>query len=167
MKLPVLAPVVAITLLFAAVADASQDESGGTIYLGASPPPAPPRKHASTPVPSSSSVPARNTTPAPKSATQVPQKASTPAAKPTPAAVVVPRPAATPVLVKHENVNDIARFIAGLPPEHDAQLTELAKTPEWIAYAASMNNQWPHFDYVKLAQIRIWSPKELEKIHIS
>ena len=111
----------------------------------------------STP-PASSATPARST----------PASRATPSARPaTPAPASTPLAAATPALSKHANVNDIARFIAGLPPEHDAQLSELAKTPEWIAYAAYMDKEWPHFDYVKLDHIKLWSAKEFAKAHIS
>ena len=65
-------------------------------------------------------------------------------ATPTPA----PSPAAAPE--KGGNVNDIARFIAGLAPEHDAQLAEYAKTAEWIAYSAYMNERWRRFRLRKI-----------------
>ena len=74
---------------------------------------------------------------------------------------------ATPSLVKHENVNDIARFIAGLPPEKDAQLLTLAKTPEWTAYSTAMDRNWPKFDYVKLSRIRLWTEKEFAKKRVT
>lgn len=68
---------------------------------------------------------------------------------------------------KQKNINDLARFIAGLPPESDKQLIEYTKAPEWVAYSNSMNNRWPHFDYVKLSQLRIWTAKEFAKIPVN
>ncbi len=137
-------PAVVLSLLFTVHAGA-QDTSGRTEYYN--------------PNAASTSSPGRPSASKPAAAT--PARTSAVA---TPAAT---RVAPAPVLAKHEDVNDISRFIAGLPPEHDAQLGVLAKDPEWIAYAASINAHWPRFDYIKLSQIRLWSPQELAGRHIN
>lgn len=154
MKSPFLFLVMATVLPFPGALEA-QAPSSKTEYYTPAPSPGPGRAQsaARTPAPT---TPRPAATPAPKT----PHSAATPApATPRPAAT----PAPTPALVKRENVNDIARFISGLAPEHDAQLATLAKTAEWTAYAAFMDNAWPRFDRNKLSRLRIWAGKELGK----
>ena len=145
----------------------AENYSYPTQYLNATPTPTPARKTAGgrTPAsaPASTPVPVRSIAPAHPATTA---HAATPARTATPAHATA-TPAAAPALVKHENVNDIARFIAGLPPEHDEQLAALAKTDEWTAYAAYMDTSWPRFDHVKLQQIRLWTANEFAKKRIS
>lgn len=136
-----------------AVALEAQAPSSKTEYLTPAPSPASGRSPGAGRTPSASRP----------AATSSPRAASPAPSTPRPAAT----PAPTPALVKHENVNDIARFIAGLAPEHDAQLTALAKATEWTAYAAYMDNAWPRFDRNKLSRLRIWASTELAKTRVT
>jgi hypothetical protein len=108
-------------------------------------------------------------TPAPKQ-TPAASRAIAPAPGPARATSPVPAspaPTSTPTPVKRTDINDIARFLAGLPPEHDAELAALAQSAEWTAYAAYMNNSWPRFDYVKLSAARTWSAQEFAKKRVN
>jgi len=54
------------------------------------------------------------------------------------------------------DINDLARFIAGIQPPADSPLASLAATPEWNAFAAEMNARWRAFGAGRLQPIRNW-----------
>lgn len=77
-------------------------------------------------------------------------------------------PAAQPVVQpgtpQRADVNDVARFIAGLPPLGGGLLGELAKTSDWVNYAAAMDSQWHRFYLGRLKPISDWSAIELRHV---
>jgi len=63
------------------------------------------------------------------------------------------------------DVNDLARFLAGLQPPASSSLAGLAATPEWDAFATEMNARWHAFDAGRLQPIRNWRATALSGIH--
>ena len=63
------------------------------------------------------------------------------------------------------DINDLARFIAGIQPPAGSPLARLAATPEWTAFAADMNERWHAFDSARLQPIRNWRSTAMAGIH--
>jgi hypothetical protein len=57
--------------------------------------------------------------------------------------------------------NDMARFLAGLPPADSSPLAETASLPAWRRHAAAMDAAWANIEKRQLANIRAWSAAEL------
>ena len=57
--------------------------------------------------------------------------------------------------------NDVARFLAGLPPSENSPLSRLAGERAWQRHAASMDSAWANIETRQLARIRAWSASEL------
>lgn len=70
-----------------------------------------------------------------------------------PAAVAVAQTKVTP--------NDMARFIAGMPPSNASPLAALTNDPAWRRYARHMDNAWFNFERRQLSRIRAWSGRTL------
>jgi hypothetical protein len=64
-------------------------------------------------------------------------------------------------------INDLARFIAGMQPSAGSPLASLAETPEWKAFAADMDARWNAFDAGRLKPIRSWRSSAMGGIHPS
>lgn len=65
------------------------------------------------------------------------------------------------------NVDDMARFIAGIKPSGGGKLAELTKTGAWQNYAASMDKNWRTFEVQRLQPIRSWAGSNLGSAHAS
>ncbi len=57
--------------------------------------------------------------------------------------------------------NDVARFLAGLPPVEGSALAEVSGTRVWQRHAAAMDAAWEKIETRQLARIRTWSASEL------
>ena len=57
--------------------------------------------------------------------------------------------------------NDVARFLAGLPPSESSPLSGLTRERTWQRHAASMDSAWANIETRQLARIRAWSASEL------
>lgn len=57
--------------------------------------------------------------------------------------------------------NDMARFLAGLPPADGSPLAEAARHPAWRRHAESMDAAWANIEKRQLANIRTWTAAEL------
>jgi hypothetical protein len=57
--------------------------------------------------------------------------------------------------------NDVARFLAGLPPSENSPLAGLTRERTWQRHAASMDSAWANIETRQLARIRAWSASEL------
>jgi hypothetical protein len=57
--------------------------------------------------------------------------------------------------------NDMARFLAGLPPADSSPLADAARQPAWRRHAESMDAAWTNIEKRQLANIRAWSAAEL------
>lgn len=68
-------------------------------------------------------------------------------------APAMPARAATP--------NDVARFLAGLPPSEGSPLSQLASNRAWQRHAAAMDSAWENIEARQLSRIRTWSASEL------
>jgi hypothetical protein len=69
------------------------------------------------------------------------------------AARAMPAHSATP--------NDVARFLAGLPPSEGSPLTGLTRERAWLGHAAAMDAAWANIETRQLSRIRTWSASEL------
>ena len=57
--------------------------------------------------------------------------------------------------------NDMARFLAGLPPADDSPLAEAARQPAWRRHAEAMDAAWANIEKRQLSKIRTWTAAEL------
>ncbi len=57
--------------------------------------------------------------------------------------------------------NDVARFLAGLPPSENSPLVGLTRERTWQSHAASMESAWANIEKRQLSRIRAWSASEL------
>ena len=76
---------------------------------------------------------------------------------PLPAQALVPAPYA-----EKASFNDIARFLAGLPPVENAGLDQVARDPLWQSHAASFNKSWQQLESQRLSKIRAWSKAHIK-----
>jgi hypothetical protein len=57
--------------------------------------------------------------------------------------------------------NDVARFLAGLPPSENSPLSGFTRERTWQNHAASMESAWANIEKRQLSRIRAWSASEL------
>jgi len=57
--------------------------------------------------------------------------------------------------------NDVARFLAGLPPAEGSALSGLASERVWQRHAEAMNSAWTNIEMRQLSRIRAWTASEL------
>lgn len=57
--------------------------------------------------------------------------------------------------------NDMARFLAGLPPAADSPLAQFTNEPAWRRHARYFDNAWKGLENRQLARIRDWSKENL------
>jgi len=57
--------------------------------------------------------------------------------------------------------NDVARFLAGLPPSEKSPLSGFTRERTWQSHAASMESAWANIEKRQLSRIRAWSASEL------
>lgn len=63
----------------------------------------------------------------------------------------------TPAMASGAKLNDVARYLAGLPVSPGSQLEPLMQEPVWRAHAQQLNAAWARLDNEQLAKIRNWS----------
>lgn len=61
------------------------------------------------------------------------------------------------------NINDVARFLAGLPPAPESQLASLTSSSSWQSHARHFNSAWADLDTRRLSKMRAWSGQSLQK----
>jgi hypothetical protein len=76
-------------------------------------------------------------------------------------ALVVFAGAAQAQAPKEAAPNDMARFLAGLPPADDSPLAEAARQPAWRRHAEAMDAAWANIEKRQLSKIRAWTAAEL------
>jgi hypothetical protein len=59
--------------------------------------------------------------------------------------------------------DDIAHFIAGLPPSAGSPLADLANKPEWQRHAAFFNSRWKELEDRQLSRVRAWSAENVKQ----
>jgi len=57
--------------------------------------------------------------------------------------------------------NDVARYLAGLPPSAQSSASPLTLEPAWIAHAEQMDAAWSRLERAQLAPVRAWSAAHL------
>lgn len=55
------------------------------------------------------------------------------------------------------HANDMARFLAGLPPAPSSPLAAAARTPEWQRHAAELSAAWAAFEKRQVTRVRVWA----------
>ena len=59
--------------------------------------------------------------------------------------------------------NDIARFLAGLPPSANSPLASLANEPAWKKHAETFNADWKALEAKQLDKVHTWSSENLKQ----
>ncbi|HEX5767210.1 MAG TPA: hypothetical protein VFX94_03165, partial [Burkholderiales bacterium] len=59
--------------------------------------------------------------------------------------------------------DDVARFMAGLPPKAESPLVPLTQTPAWQHHARVFSSAWARLDQRQLARVRAWSGENLKE----
>jgi hypothetical protein len=59
--------------------------------------------------------------------------------------------------------DDIAHFIAGLPPSAGSPLAALVDEPEWRRHAAFFNTSWKQMEDRQLSRVRAWSAENVKQ----
>jgi hypothetical protein len=63
----------------------------------------------------------------------------------------------SPSLAAGASLNDVARYLAGLPVAAGSPLEALTQEPIWRTHAQQLNAAWARLDAEQLAKIRAWS----------
>lgn len=63
----------------------------------------------------------------------------------------------SPALAATTTLNDVARYLAGMPVASGSALEPLTQEPSWRAHAQQLNAAWARLDAEQLAKIRTWS----------
>jgi hypothetical protein len=59
--------------------------------------------------------------------------------------------------------DDIAHFIAGMPPSAESPLTAITAGAEWQRHAASFNSSWKELEDRQLSRVRAWSAANVKQ----
>lgn len=62
-----------------------------------------------------------------------------------------------------QTADDIAHFIAGMPPSANSPLSALTEAPEWKRHAAFFNSTWREFEDRQLSRVRAWSAENVKQ----
>ena len=76
-------------------------------------------------------------------------------------ALIILASAAQAQAPKEAAPNDMARFLAGLPPAEGSPLAEPARQPAWRRHAEAMDAAWANIEKRQLSNIRAWTAAEL------
>lgn len=68
---------------------------------------------------------------------------------------------AAPVSAQELKPNDMARFLAGLPPSAGSPAADAARQGTWKRHAEAMDSAWANIEKRQLSKIRTWSASEL------
>ena len=93
--------------------------------------------------------------------------AKTDVAQPTPATVdtTAPRVAgARPLSPDTANVQNVAAYLAGLPPQADTPLAALATQPTWRAFAKDQDKSWAKYRATHTERMSRWAAAELDSV---
>ena len=59
--------------------------------------------------------------------------------------------------------DDIAHFIAGMPPSANSPLAKLTEDAEWKRHAAFFNTSWKDFEVKNLSKVKSWSSENVKQ----
>jgi hypothetical protein len=76
-------------------------------------------------------------------------------------ALVILTGAAQAQAPKESAPNDMARFLAGMPPAEGSPIAEAARQPAWRRHAEAMDAAWANIEKRQLSKIRTWTAAEL------
>lgn len=76
-------------------------------------------------------------------------------------ALVILTGAAPAQAPKESAPNDMARFLAGMPPAEGSPIAEAARQPAWRRHAEAMDAAWANIEKRQLSKIRTWTAAEL------
>jgi hypothetical protein len=84
---------------------------------------------------------------------------------PTASTAVVPRAEEVPVsedaAFVGTDMDDAARYLAGLPGPRGSALTPFRERPEWAAHTRNLNELWRRFDTLRRWPIQSWGSREM------
>ena len=60
--------------------------------------------------------------------------------------------------------DDIAHFIAGMPPSANSPLAGLTEDAEWKRHAAFFNTSWKDFEDKNLSKVKAWSSRKRQTV---
>ncbi len=75
-----------------------------------------------------------------------------------------PKPTAAPDTAY---VQDVAMFLGGLQPSQNSDLTKLAATPAWQAFAKDQDKSWAKYRATHTTRMTQWASTELDSVHAS
>lgn len=87
--------------------------------------------------------------------------AATASAQTTAVVRAVPLGSAETLAADQTEIDAAAQLIAGIPPTGPGPFADLAATPEWKAFARTLDENWQLFDDTRLRPIREWRPRAL------
>ncbi len=67
----------------------------------------------------------------------------------------------SPAIAGGAHQNDVARYLAGLPPTAQSSASPLTLEPAWIAHAEQMDAAWARLERAQLTPVRAWSAAHL------
>ncbi len=76
-------------------------------------------------------------------------------------ALVVGLAFGTPASAQETKPNDMARFLAGLPPSEGSPAADAARQGVWKRHAEAMDSAWAAIEKRQLSKIRAWTATEL------
>ncbi|MGA7324158.1 MAG: hypothetical protein WBX25_06690 [Rhodomicrobium sp.] len=62
-----------------------------------------------------------------------------------------------------QDADDIAHFIAGMPPSENSQLAPLTNDANWKRHAAFFDTTWKAFDEQQLSKVRAWASENIKQ----
>src|SRR6266436_467036 len=72
--------------------------------------------------------------------------------------------AAPPPAAQSEDVDEVARYVAGMRPLKPGPLAKLTELEAWQTYAYHWDARWRFFDVNRTQRIRSWCATELAKV---
>ena len=90
--------------------------------------------------------------------------AATPDKPVAPATATIPKPTAAPDTAYAQ---DVALFLGGLQPSQHSNLTALAATPAWQAFAKDQDKSWAKYRATHTTRMTQWANTELDSVHAS
>ncbi|QKG55458.1 hypothetical protein GKZ68_01665 [Hymenobacter sp. BRD128] len=80
------------------------------------------------------------------------------------AAPTTPRPAAARQAPDMANVQNVADYLAGLPPQAGTPLAELAAQPAWQAFAKDQDKSWAKYRTTHTDRMNHWAATQLDSV---
>lgn len=77
---------------------------------------------------------------------------------------VAPKSSASALAPDTANVQNVAAYLAGLPPQAGTPLAEMAAQPAWQAFAKDQNKSWAKYRTTHTNRMNHWAATELDSV---